>query len=94
MNDKQSLQIIAFYDELKVCNPLGSHVKKHKLGVILFSLGNIAPKYRSALHVFQLVGVATVPIIQKYGIEKILKPFICDLKVLSSSGITIEVNGK
>ena len=27
-NDKQSLQIIAFYDELKVCNPLGSHVKK------------------------------------------------------------------
>ena len=29
--DPYALQIIAYYDELEVCNPLGSRVKKHKL---------------------------------------------------------------
>lgn len=27
--DPEALQIIAYFDELEVCNPLGSHVKKH-----------------------------------------------------------------
>ena len=27
------LQIQLYYDELEVCNPLGSKVKKHKLGI-------------------------------------------------------------
>lgn len=28
----QALQIMAYYDDLEVCNPLGSRAKKHKLG--------------------------------------------------------------
>ena len=43
-SDPHALQIIAYFDELEVCNPLGSHVKKHKLGLVFFSLGNIHPK--------------------------------------------------
>ena len=31
-NDPLALQLILFYDELELCNPLGTHVKKHKLG--------------------------------------------------------------
>lgn len=31
--DPKSLQLILYYDELEVCNPLGSHRKKHKLGM-------------------------------------------------------------
>ena len=30
--NKQGLQIIAYYDDVEVCNPLGSKAKKHKLG--------------------------------------------------------------
>ena len=30
-----ALQIQLFYDELEVCNPLGSKAKKHKLGKFL-----------------------------------------------------------
>ncbi len=26
------LEIMAYYDDVEVCNPLGSHAKKHKLG--------------------------------------------------------------
>ena len=30
--DPSALQIQLYYDELEVCNPLGSKAKKHKLG--------------------------------------------------------------
>jgi len=29
---KTALQLLLFYDELEVCNPIGSSRKKHKLG--------------------------------------------------------------
>lgn len=31
--DIQTLEIIAYYDDAEVCNPLGSRAKKHKLGM-------------------------------------------------------------
>ena len=43
-----ALQIIMFYDELELCNPLGTHFKKHKLSLFLFTLGNIELKHRSS----------------------------------------------
>lgn len=33
--DSTALQIILYFDELEVCNPIGSNRKKHKLGMIL-----------------------------------------------------------
>ena len=41
--DKKCLQLMLYYDDVEVCNPLGSKVKLHKLGrlilhSILFSL--------------------------------------------------------
>lgn len=32
-NNIQHLQIIFYFDELEICNPLGSYRKKHKLGM-------------------------------------------------------------
>ena len=37
--DPFALQIIAYYDELELCNPLGTHVKHHKLGMVFFFTG-------------------------------------------------------
>ena len=71
-SDPHALQIIAYFDELEVCNPLGSHVKKHKLGLVFFSLGNIHPKLRSSLKAINLVTVASSTMIDKYGINKVL----------------------
>lgn len=31
-NDPVALQLILYYDELELCNPLGSRRKKHKIG--------------------------------------------------------------
>ena len=92
--DSRALQVIAFYDELELCNPLGTHVKTHKLGIVLFTLGNFHPRFRSSLRVINLVIAATVPIIEKYGMDEILKPFIRDIKELESSGISVLCQGR
>ena len=91
--DPCALQIIAYYDEVEICNPLGSHVKKYKLGIVFYTLGNIAPKYRSRLRLFNLAIIATSPIIEKHGLDNVLKPFIHDLNILSKTGITVSFFG-
>lgn len=44
-NPSNCLQIIAYYDELEICNPLGTNVKEHKIGCIFYTIRNIHPKY-------------------------------------------------
>ena len=88
--DPLTLQLILFYDEMELCNPLGTHVK---LGIFLFALGNIHPKYRSSLRVINLLIVATVPVITKHGLDLILQPFIHHLQTLATDGIVVTTNG-
>ena len=91
--DHQALQIIAYFDELEICNPLGSHTKRHKVGIVFYTLGNIAPIYRSQLRLINLAIVATVSIIEKHGLNKILEPFLSDLNILSTQGVSVHVSG-
>jgi len=90
--DPHALQIIAYYDEVKLCNPLGTHVKQHKLGIVFYTLGNIHPKFRSSLRVISL-SYAVVPVIEKYGIDQVLQPFIQDFSILATQGLSITVDG-
>ena len=89
-----ALQIVAYYDELEVVNPIGSYVKKHKLGCIFFFLGNIRPQYRSTFKAIHLVALGKSEHIAKYGIDSFMTPFIEDLKILYCDGITVLMNGK
>lgn len=88
--DPLALQVIAYYDELELCNPLGTHVKKHKLGIVFFSLGNIHPKYRSSYKAIYLAIAASSVVIERHGLSTILRPFINDLNKLSSN---VTING-
>lgn len=51
-------------------------------GMFYYLLANIEPKYRSTLKCIQLIACVTVPDLQKYGYEMILKPFISDVNRL------------
>ena len=81
--DPTALQIILYYDELELTNPVGCFVKKHKIGCLMFSLGNIHPRFRSSLKSMYLVAVATTSVIDKYGIDRILQPFVGDINKLT-----------
>ena len=93
-SDPLALQIIAYFDEVEVCNPLGSHIKKHKLGIIFFTLGNVRPKLRSSLKAIHLVAVATSPVIDKHGLNRIMEPFISDLNILATHGVRVELHNR
>ena len=51
------------------------------------------PKFRSSLKAMYLVAIATAPVIEKYGIDRILQPFVCDINKLTDNGITINIDG-
>ena len=87
--DLHAIQIVGYSDNLEICNPLGTHTKKHKL---LFTVANIPPKYRSALKCINLIACATNPVDEKHGLDVILEPLIKDLNVLATEGITIKIN--
>ena len=91
--DPCALQVIAYYDELEVCNPLGSHVKKHKLGIVFFTISNIKPSSRSKLKMINLAIAATVPVIEKYGLDVVLQPFVRDLNILATTGLEVNICG-
>ena len=62
--------------------------KTEKLGIVLFML-NIPLKYRSTLKSMSLITCAEYPVVCKHGLDAILKSFVEDLNVLSSTGIMI-----
>ena len=54
------------------------------IGMFYYTLANIPPRYRSSLHVIQLLCVVQTQILQKYTINEILLPFMSDLEKLES----------
>ena len=85
-SDHQVLQIIGYFDELEVTNPVGSYVKSHKLGCLFFTLANIQPQYRSSLKAVFLLAVAHCEDMDKYGIDN----FLLHLLMTSSVCILME----
>lgn len=75
-----ALQFILYYDELEVCNPLGSKAGLQKLGMFYIVLGNIPPKYRSCLKMINLLAIVRASYVKTYGMDKILEPIVEDLK--------------
>ena len=92
--DKQSIQIIAYFDEVELCNPLGSSTKKHKLGCLFFTVGNLHPRFRSKLKCIFVAAVASNLVIRKHGINLFLRPFVKSMQVMGERGITVSVDGK
>ena len=92
--DPYALQIVAYYDEVETVNPIGSYVKKHKLGCMFFFLGNVRPKFRSTFKAIHLVAVGKYVDIVKYGMDAFLAPFVKDLKTLFCDGLQVLINDR
>ena len=87
---KDALQLILYYDDIEVANPLGSKAGTHKLGkyhnqcilpikfaeLFYYVLGNIRPVFRSTLQALQLICVAKTDDIKAYGCKTLLQPFL------------------
>ncbi|MGL4876600.1 hypothetical protein [Paraclostridium dentum] len=76
--DEPSLRIQLYSDKFEIANPLGSKRLLHKGSAFYFTLGNIPPKYRSALKNIHLLILVKHRLVKKYGFDRILEPFILE----------------
>ena len=91
----KSLQIILNCDDMEIVNPLGSHIKKHKISMFYFSLANIPPEYRSKTDVIQLLAVAKAQDVHQNDAEcKLLSDFCSTMQRLSTDGIDMTLHGR
>lgn len=58
--------------------------KQSILGAFYFILGNIRPCYRSCTTMIHLIALSKVAVLKKFGINKIFKPFMEDIKQLEA----------
>jgi hypothetical protein len=93
IRNPNALQLVLYNDDIEIVNPIGTHVKKHKLTLFYYMLGNIPPQFRSKLTCIQLVAVAKTADLKKYGLDGLLKDFIDTVNRLSQGGIVMEVKG-
>ncbi len=92
--DTEALQIIAYYDEIELCNPLGSSTKIHKLGCLFFTLGNVHPKFRSQLKSIFVAAIGSNVVIRRHGLNLFLEPFVESMKTLSKNGLKVLFKGE
>ena len=93
-NDRKALQIILNCDDMEIVNPLGSHIKKHKITLFYFTLGNIAPEYRSKLQAIQLLAVCRSKDVRNTkSEEKLLSDFISTVSEMEQHGIELDIHG-
>ncbi|KAK3924228.1 Zinc finger protein 358 [Frankliniella fusca] len=87
------LQILFFYDELEVAAALGSKCIIHKLGVFFFQVLNGPPHLTSKLSSIHLLALVYADGMKKPGaFEKVLAPFVVEMKQLSSEeGLVISL---
>lgn len=86
---EQSIQILGYYDDIELVNPIGVFTKKHKLSVFQWVLLNIPPKFRSKLSSLQLVAVAKTYDCKEFGLSKLLFDFMNGINHIHNNGITI-----
>lgn len=87
--EPNALQVHLYYDDFGMVNPLRNKANSYKMAAFYFVLGNLSPKYRAKLSSIQLVSLCYSRFIKKYGFEKVLKPFLEDVKILEEKGVTI-----
>ena len=91
------VQIFLYFDELELCNPLGSKRSIHKIGaykpcipdnfvldISFLCAGAFYFTLRSKLKSIQLLALVKNSLIKKYGMNSVLEPIVKDLKALVS----------
>ncbi|XP_035707361.1 uncharacterized protein LOC118435427 isoform X1 [Folsomia candida] len=79
-NNPLCLQI--YYDDVEICNPLGSKAKIHKLAMFYFIIANF-PNHsnRKLENIFPLIVVKS-KFVKEYGMNLILQPLVYELNSL------------
>lgn len=88
-SNKNCIQIQLYFDEVQLTCPLKTKI--HKATNIYLIVRNLPAKFLSKLDNMYLVASCDSTIIDKYGTNCLLKPFIHDLRMLETNGIQVKL---
>jgi hypothetical protein len=92
--NKDVVRINLYYDDIDVCNPIGSQSAVYKVACFYFTIQN-AGFLNSQLENIFILAIAYNTDVKKYGFQKILEPFIKEMKLLETDqGIPILINNQ
>ena len=77
-----TLELIIYYDDLEVCNPLSSKAEKHKIDMFYYTLGNIDPNFQSKQCAVHLLAKCNTKFVKKYGTHRVLTRVVEDIDKL------------
>ena len=72
------LQILLYFDDFEVANPLGSKRGIHKMLAVYFTLLNLPIKYRSKLESIHLTLLTKSSTVTRCGLDTVLAPHLID----------------
>src|ERR1700753_2180110 len=85
-----TLHILLYFDEIELCNPLGSSAGIHKLGMVYFSILD-QPRYLSTkLSNIFLTQLIKTKYLKEHGIQKSFSRLVNEINQLYREGIFIK----
>ena len=85
---RSGLSLILYYDDFTVVNPVGNKVKRNKLGVFYFVVGNTPFRSRKR-HIFLLALFKTSYLKGRHG-SRIIRTIVQDIKHLEDVGLPLK----
>lgn len=89
--DPKGLQLMLYFDDVEICNPLGKGAGTHKVGLFYYTVGNLAPIYRARLPAVRLIAIIRRKVMNNCGIDMVIRRINQDLEMLSN-GIELNLN--
>ena len=90
---KKTVELILNHDAFHVVNPLGNKTVKYKISAFYFVLVKLPSMFRSKLSHINLIFLASVQIVSRYGYRKILQPLLDGIKELETKGVDVNFEG-
>ena len=90
--ESNAIQIVLYVDDFDSANPLGDSRNCNKISGTYFRIGNFDNGYQSLNYVTQTAILCDSKHVKQFGIKKIYQPLLDDLKVLETTGISIQYN--
>jgi hypothetical protein len=93
-NHPDALQLQLYYDDVEICNCIGSKKKIHKLGGVYLRIMNLPSFCHANLKYTSLVALFKTKDLSHEGVtyDTILEPFIKEVKALETTGLLINAN--
>ena len=88
-SEELRITLVLYVDDFKICNPLGTSRKKHKITAVYWVFGNLPHSSRSTLSSVYLALLCKAVDNKRFGYDEVLAPLLKDIAVLERDGIYI-----